>query len=222
MSHLPFVAALAFVGLGCGSQGVSLGSEEACMPDAKLVAAQKQSADVALPACAKIGQNQLVNPGMESPLLSAVGECGASFCQVKATQVWGWRTTSEKQVIEVWSDGYWSVPAAEGTQFVELDADTPDTLYQDIVLTPGELVYWSVLHHGRLGSESIEVLLGPPERQASQGVFESSERDWQEHSGLYRVGKNETVTRFSLASRSGTAEGNLVDNGVVAPIDAEE
>jgi hypothetical protein len=219
MSPLAFVTALAFLALACGSQGVNLGSEDACSSDAKLVAAQKHSADLALPACAAIGQNQLVNPGMESPLLSASRDCGADFCQVKATQVWGWRTTSETQVIEIWSDGYWGVPAVEGAQFVELDAQTPDTLYQDIVLTPGELVYWSVLHRGRLGNESIEVLLGPPESPVSQGVFESSDEEWEEHSGLYRVGKNETVTRFSLASRTGTTQGNFVDDGVVAPLE---
>jgi len=221
MSPFTFLATLALLALGCGSQGVSLGSEEACMPDPKLAAAQERFADVSVPACAAIGQNQLVNPGMESPPLSAISEC-ADFCQVKATQVWGWRTTSETQVIEVWSDGYWGVPAAEGSQFVELDADTPDTLYQDVVLTPGKPVYWSVLHRGRLGTETVEVLLGPPERPISQGVFESTEEDWQEHSGVYLVGKNELVTRFSLASRSGTTQGNLVDHAVLAPIEATQ
>jgi hypothetical protein len=222
MRPLTFVAALALVVLGCGAQGVSLGSEEACVLDAELAAAQESSADASLPACAVIGRNQLVNQGLESPAVASVSDCPTAFCQVAASQVWGWRTTSETQVMELWTDGYLGVPAAEGGQFVELDANTPDTIYQDLVLTPGEPVYWSVLHRGRLGDETIEVLLGPPESPVSQGSFTSSDQDWQEHSGIYRVGNDETVTRFSLASRSGTSEGNLVDNAVLAPIEVRQ
>lgn len=219
MSPLTLVSALALVVLGCGAQGVSLGSEEPCVLDAKLAAAQESSADAALPACAVIGQNQLVNQGLENPPVASVSDCPAAFCQVAAAQVWGWRTTSETQVMELWTDGYLGVPAAEGAQFIELDADTPDTIYQDVVLAPGEPVYWSVLHRGRLGDESIEVFLGPPESPSSQGSFTSSDQEWHEHSGIYRVGSDEAVTRFSLASRTGTSEGNLVDAAVLAPIE---
>lgn len=222
MTARTFVTALALVALGCGSRGVSLGSEEACVVDAQLTAAQESSGALSLPACATIGPNQLVNHGMESPPLGAVGGCVTDFCQITAPRVPGWRTTSEAQVIEVWMHGHWGVPASEGTQFVELDADTPDTLYQDVVLTPNELVYWAVLHRGRLGDERIEVFVGPPEAPHSQGSFTSSEQDWQRHSGIYRVGSEETVTRLSLASRSGTTEGNLVDDAVLAPIELVE
>lgn len=220
MSRLKVVAALAFVALGCGARGVKVGDEAACEVDARLLAAAPQAGVALLPACATIGPNQLVNDRMESPTLASSDGCSIEFCQVAASRVPGWRTTSEAQVIEVWSDGYHGVPAAEGTQYVELDAQTPDTIYQDIVLTPGELVYWSVLHRGRLGDESIEILLGPPESPVSQGLFESSNADWQEHTGIYLVDSDEVVTRFSLASRSGTAEGNLVDRAVLAPIES--
>jgi len=161
-----------------------------------------------------------VNHGMESPTLASQSDCGADFCQVPATEVSGWRTTGEAQVIEVWTDGYWGVPAPEGAQFVELDAQTPDTLYQDLVLAPGEPVYWSVLHRGRLGEETIEISLGPPGEPTSQGSFTSSERDWQEHSGIYLVGDEETVTRFAIASRTGTTQGNLIDRATLAPIES--
>lgn len=215
---------IAFAGLslGCEVHGVRLGREEPCELDPKLARARERSAGVLLPACALIGRNQLVNDGMESPAVSSLAGCPSDFCQVDAFRFSGWRTTSEAQVVEVWEDGYWGVAAPEGAQFVELDAQSPDTLYQDVVLTPGEVVYWSVLHRGRLGNESIEVLLGPPESPVSQGLFESSDDDWREHSGVYSVGADETVTRFSLASRTGTTEGNLVDRAVLAPIEPGE
>lgn len=222
MSLLKLTAALAFVALGCGAHGVKVGDEAACDVDAKLLGAAENSAGAPLPACATIGRNQLVNDRMESPAIASTSGCTVEFCQVNASQVPGWRTTSEAQVIEVWSNGYLDVPAAEGTQYIELDAQTADTLYQDIVLPPGELVYWSVLHRGRLGDESIEILLGPPESPVSRGLFESSNLEWQEHSGIYQVGTDEMVTRFSLASRTGTNEGNLVDRAVLAPIESAE
>jgi hypothetical protein len=220
MRPFVFVVPLAFGAWGCGAEGVSLGREEACVLDAKLVAAQQRSADVPLPACAIIGRNQLVNHGMESPAIASSSDCGGDFCQVAATQVSGWRTTGEAQVIEVWTDGYWGVPSPQGAQFVELDAQTPDTLYQDLVLSPGQPVYWSVLHRGRLGEETIEISMGPPEEPTSQGTLTSSERDWQEHSGIYLVGDEETVTRFSIASRTGTTQGNLIDRAELSPIES--
>ncbi|RYZ07614.1 MAG: hypothetical protein EOO73_11600 [Myxococcales bacterium] len=220
MSSLSFAFALAWLALSCGARGVSLGSEEPCVVDAQLLAARDSSPGESLPVCSTIGLNQLVNPGMENPLIGSVSDCPSDFCQVAASRVLGWRTTSEAQVIEVWADGYWGVPAAEGGQFIELDADTPDTLYQDLVLMPGELVYWSIRHRGRLGEESIEVLLGPPESPRLQGALTTSTEQWREYSGLYRVGADESVTRFSLASRSGTSQGNLVDLAVLAPVES--
>lgn len=213
------LVALALLPLGCGGEGVNVGAEEPCAIDESLARAQESAGGTALPTCATIGRNQLVNGNMESPALAALGDCPLDFCQIPAVTFSGWRTTSDAQVVEVWSDGYTGVPAPEGDQFVELDADTPDTLYQDLVLTPGELVYWSVLHRGRLADETIEVFLGAPDRPVSQGAFTSSDRDWQQHDGLYRVASDEDVTRFALASRSGTAEGNLVDRAVLAPIE---
>jgi hypothetical protein len=210
---------LALFSLGCASRGVSLGSEESCVLDEKLAVAESNPGSAPLPTCATLGQNRLVNDGFESPRLGTVSDCPTSFCQVAVARVPGWRTTGDSQQIELWTDGYEDVPSGEAAQFAELDADTPDTLYQDIVLTPSELVYWAVLHRGRSGMENIEVFLGPPEAPASQGVFTSSTDDWQLHSGIYRLVDGEDVTRFALTSRSGTTEGNLVDAAVLAPIE---
>lgn len=221
MMHLFLAAALGVLALSCTPQGVSLGSEEACVLDPKIALAQESYEGEPLPACAAIGPNQLVNQGMENPPVATVSDCQPDFCQVPAAQVWGWRTTSETQVMELWTDGYLGAPAAQGRQFIELDADTPDTIYQDVVLAPGEAVYWSVLHRGRLGEETIEILLGPPESPGSQGSYTSSDRGWQQHSGIYRVAADESVTRFAIASRSGTMEGNLVDDAVLSPIESE-
>ena len=210
--------AVAWLALGCDARGVSLGTEELCVLDDRLAVAEAHSNPVS--TCARIGDNQLVNAGFETPLISScpVVEDGP-YCEFPAANVAGWQTSSNGQVIEIWHDLYHGVPATEGSQFGELDAMSPDTLWQDLELPPGQLMYWSFLHHGRNGIESLELLIGPPDAPVSQGVFASDADAWHSYSGLYRVAEDaESVTRFALASRTGLAEGNLVDSIVFAKV----
>jgi hypothetical protein len=211
--------ALSLACLACGEQGVSLGSEDLCVLDPRLAAAMEQSSSPTIQDCAVIGQNLLVNAGFEAPAIELVTDCAVDFCQVPAREVTGWRTTSATQVIEIWTGGYYDVPSPDGAQFAELDADTPDTLYQDLVLAPGELVYWSVLHRGRVGRETVEVFLGASDDPVSQALITTDTGEWVSYSGIYRVSDAEPVTRFALTSRTGSSQGNLVDAAVLAPIE---
>jgi hypothetical protein len=198
--------------LGCDARGVRVGTQELCVADEALLAAEESSAE-AVSSCARVGENQLQNHDFELPV------CEGGFCQFPVAESGDWQSSSETEVIEVWSDGYHGVAAPEGRQFVELDANSRDTLWQDFELPPNQLMYWSFLHRGRNGLERVRLLIGPPGALASQGVFETPADAWYPYSGLYRVGANEPVTRFALASNSGLAEGNLVDDVVFAPVD---
>ena len=203
--------------LGCDARGVSLGSEELCILDPRFASLTTNPTGEQLSTCATLGENVLRNAGFESPV---VGDCqGGFFCEFPVADVGGWNTTSDAQVVEIWHDGYHDVPAPDGGQFAELDAMSQDTLSQDVALAPGQLMYWSLLHHGRNGIETMEVLIGPPEAPLSQEVFSSPADAWYTHSGVYRVGPTEKVTRFALRSRTGTMEGNLVDAVVFAPVE---
>lgn len=211
------LATLALCCSACDEQGVSVGSEEPCGIDPLLIAAQERSDSQALPVCATVGESRLVDGGFEAPV---VGSCNNGFfCPFPAPDVPGWDTTSELQEIEIWNDQHLGVAAPEGKQFVELDASTQDTLFQDVALKPDQIMYWSLLHRGRNGLESLELLLGPPDAPTSRAVLESPSDAWTFYSGLYRVGSGETITRFALASRSGTSQGNLVDAVVFAPVE---
>jgi len=200
----------------CDPRGVSLGTEQLCVADPELVVAAMESTE-AVSTCARIGKNQLVDPGFETPPVTAACQNG-NFCQFPATEVESWQTSSAIQVIEIWHDGHMGVPAPAGNQFAELNATSPDTLWQDLALSPGQLMYWSFLHRGRNGIESVELRLGPVDAEVSQGVFSSAEDAWYPYSGLYRVGDDELLTRFALVSRTGAAEGNLIDSVVFAPV----
>jgi hypothetical protein len=203
--------------LGCDARGVSLGSEELCVLDPRFAAVTANPTDEPISTCATLGENALLNAGFESPV---VGNCeDVSFCQFPAADVSGWNTTSDTQVIEIWQDGYRDVPAPDGSQFAELDATSQDTLSQDVALSPGTLMYWSLLHRGRHGIETMEVRIGPPGATHRQDIFSSAADAWYPHSGVYRVGPAETLTRFALASLTGATEGNLVDAVVFAPVE---
>lgn len=213
----PLVSALLLSAVGCGPYGVSLGSEEPCLPDARLTSPDLLRGPELVTSCARIGDNQLVNSGFELPL---VGSCqNGLFCQFPAADVPGWQTNDVSQVIEIWNDGHRDVSADEGRQFVELNADSRGTVWQDLSLDPGQLLYWSLSHRGRTGPESFELLIGPPEAQVSQGGFTSAADDWSRYAGLYRVGGTETTTRFSLVSNTPDRQGNLLDSIVFAPVD---
>jgi hypothetical protein len=202
--------------VACDEHGVSLGTEELCQSDPLLVSAQENGPPVALPPCASVGDNRLVNASFETPV---IGDCNSGhFCQFSATSVPGWDTTSEMQVIEVWADQNSGFPAYEGKQYVELDAMSQDTVFQDLALPAGQLMYWSLAHHGRNGLESFELLIGAPDAPTSQRLIESSNDGWTSFSGLYRVGPDEPITRFALSSRTAGSEGNLVDAVVFAPV----
>lgn len=193
--------------LSCDPRGVSVGSEESCVlpPELDPVTAS----DEALSPCAQIGENLLRNGGFETP---PVSDCQSTlYCHFPAAVVSGWQTTSPDQEIEIWHDYHRGVDAAQGSQFVELNAKSRDTLFQDLELAEGSVMYWSLLHRGRTGLDSLDVRIGPRGATQSQRQLSSGPDGWHSYKGLYRVGADEPVTRFELASLSGVAEGNLVD-----------
>ena len=200
---------LAVALLGCEPFGVNLGSQELCIADSRLADPDLVRATETPSNCAVVGDSVLVNAGFEVPVVGAC-ETGA-FCQFPAAEVPAWQTSSSAQLIDIWNDGHRDVPAPEGAQFAELDAISTDTLWQDVQLEPGSLMYWSLLHRGRNGVENFELLIGPPDAPLSQIELVSANDDWHPYSGLYRLGPSESTTRLALASRFGIKEGNLVD-----------
>lgn len=110
----------------------------------------------------------VVNPGLEFGL--AVGDYaqidgnfgyGATF-DAGSTVTFPWYTSHQSQLnqcvagfsgnchpIEVWGSNFQSVPAAQGNNFVELNAFVSSMIYQNLYLTPGDVITYSYRHRAR-------------------------------------------------------------------------
>jgi hypothetical protein len=136
----------------------------------------------------------------------------------------GWRTTATDHMLEFWrsGNGPGAVPAADGQQFAELNANQVSTLYQDLPTVPGSRLTWSLYHRGRLGTDVMRVLIGAPGAISAQTPTGASSPDisdgntaWGYYSGVYLVPPGQTVTRFafdSVSAAGGTpTAGNFID-----------
>lgn len=105
-----------------------------------------------LPLGAQAG---LINGGFESPSLTPGSP---DFHFVNAPSVPGWNTTAADNVIEIWTDGVFGVPAYEGTQFAELNANLASTLFQDSIgIAAGSILGFEFAHRGRLGIDTMRL-----------------------------------------------------------------
>ncbi|WMP19328.1 GEVED domain-containing protein [Thiothrix lacustris] len=132
------------------------------------------------------------------------------------------RTFAQRNGIEIWKNGFLSTPSQSGNFLAEINAYVNGTLYQDVALTPGTTVSWSLWHRGRDGVDSMNVLIGTPDdvqqRLAStvQKLISDNNTQWVFYSGTYQIPAGQYVTRFGFhsisTSGSDATVGNLVDN----------
>lgn len=160
----------------------------------------------------------LTNGGFETPA-APVG----AYEIFDASVVAPWQTTDVANGIELWSDGYEGVPAFEGAQFAELNANSAGTLYQDVTTTPGATMTWTLQHRGRFGDDVMRVLIGDPAVADvdSDAGWDSISADitdgvdaWGAATGTYLVPEGQVCTRFAFRAVSavgGDSQGNFLD-----------
>ena len=152
-----------------------------------------------------------------------------------ASSVTGWHTSDPTHVIEVWND--YGFPAQHGVQSIELNANYPSEVYQDVATVPGVTYRYSFWHRGREGTDTADVLIGSPaapdgpaapsggsETSTTGGTgFSDGTAGWVYHTGSYTVPDNQLTTRFGVNSVSWAGGdgsiGNLVDFATLAPAD---
>lgn len=153
----------------------------------------------------------IVNEGFESPIIP-----NTTYRLLNENTVPGWLTTATDNRIEYWSTGFLGVPSFEGNQFVELNATQNSALYQNLCLTPGTTIAWSVAHRGRRGVDVARVRIGADLATATTQVTMTDGRSaWGSYSGSYvvPVGQANTIFIFEAVSTSGNnlSVGNFID-----------
>ncbi|MFD9378674.1 CARDB domain-containing protein [Streptomyces sp. NPDC059999] len=149
----------------------------------------------------------LANGSFEEPSVTGV-EILPDASQTQAPKrVPGWLTTASDHRIELWHSGFQGVPAAEGAQFAELNANEVSTLYQDLPTTPGTKLYWRLYHRGRQGDDTMALDIGAPGSTSEQRRFTDGNTAWGYYTGTYTVPAGQALTRFAFRSIS-AAGGN--------------
>ena len=133
--------------------------------------------------------DQLQNGDFESPKIPADADAYNEHYQPllpNGTAGMVWKTTASdskiefvsvasrafKEISEKWHD---CGEAANGTQFVELNATQPGALYQDVLTTPGSKMYWSLAHRGRNGSDTMYVIIMSTEKAEAANITSQSQ-----------------------------------------------
>ena len=95
--------------------------------------------------------------------------------QLKAEKVPGWSTTATDRLIEFGVNiGTSSAPQLsgndksipDGNQFAELNADETSTLYQNVSTVGGHIYEWGLSHRGRMGTDTMALIIGPKQANA--------------------------------------------------------
>ncbi|MCU4733699.1 MucBP domain-containing protein [Bacillus cereus] len=162
------------------------------------------------------GRSSFINGSFEEPHITSISESSPNTIP-------GWKTTDT--VFEVWrpQDNIpykGAVAPADGAQYVELNAKKIGMLYQDVVTTPGQTIYWRLAHRGRYGKDTMRVRMGavrqtPSETDEIEEITDGNQA-WGYHHGSYTVPDGQTITRFGFESVSATggikSVGNFLDS----------
>ncbi|TBN56218.1 hypothetical protein EYE40_01745 [Glaciihabitans arcticus] len=160
-------------------------------------------------ACTNV--TQMLNASFEQPAQAS------TLGYANDGQMNGWRAkgaNGQPVRIEIWN-GYDNVPAGVGSQFVELNADEPGTIYQSLTTTPGQTLQWSFLHRGRSGVDTMELFIGAVNAGVSQGSFSDGTGVWNRYSGAYVVPAGQSTTELSfkaVSAAGGPSIGNFLDD----------
>ena len=99
-------------------------------------------------------QAGLINGGLELPDLGT----SPILQQLPPANVPGWQTTDS--LIEIWVNGFRGVPAYQGKQFAEINANINGTLFQNVSgIAAGSQVGFTFAHRARQGTDVMALTI---------------------------------------------------------------
>ena len=157
----------------------------------------------------------LKNTGFEPPETPVVP--AGTYRTMDASTIVGWKTTAIDNKIEIWGTNYLGVPAAEGVQFAELNANYSSRLYQTINLKLGQTFSWEYYHRGRAGVENAEFNVYSLDGSTKLVTLQSPSTGvgaWVKYTGSWTVTLADGEYQLSFESLTPGAIGNFLDGFV--------
>jgi hypothetical protein len=187
------LAVVAFLVAAAGSSAFAFWHSAASVTSTAKVASLADS-------CSNVTSVQ--NASFETPVISV------PWTWIPNGSMPGWVST-DPVGIEVWQSGFNGVVAPVGNQFVELNANTAGTLSQSISTTPGQILQWSLLHRARVGTDTMQVLIGSSDSTLQPiRTIQDGTTAWGRYSGAYVVPAGQTTTELAFRAIS-TGSGDL-------------
>jgi len=168
---------------------------------------------------ASVAHAGLINPGFE------YGQANNTFHDHNDASInpaGGWHTTEADHQIEVWGNGFNGVPAYQGSNFVELNANAVGTLYQITSgIATGDKVDYHFAHRGRVGVDTMELDIFDLTTGATlfSHLYSDGRSAWGAYAGSFTVGSGIAATDsiefayISISAAGGNPTvGNFLDN----------
>ncbi len=122
--------------------------------------------------------------------------------------------------IEVWGSGFGGVPAAQGSNFVELNAYVSSMIYQNLYLANGDIIAYNFRHRARSLTTEQAAMVIENQNQVNVATVKSttlpsSTTAWSANSGSYTFTGTSGVYRVgfrALADGGSPGLGNLLDD----------
>lgn len=134
------------------------------------------------------------------------GACGPGFA-------------GECHPIEIWGSGFLGVPAAEGTNFVELNAYVSSMIYQNMYLANGDIISFNFRHKARLSTTEQVAMVIEDQNEVNiatirETVLPSNKIFWSSNQGAYTFTGASGVYRvgFRAVNTTNPGAGNFLDN----------
>lgn len=156
--------------------------------------------------------NIINNRGFESPVIAT-----GTFSQVDVNTVDNWNTTATCSCIEIWADGFRGRDADQGDQFIELNAENAQNIFQTLQVPAAQAtISYGFSHRGRNTVDNMNMYIGVNEASKELAISAATgPASWARYEGEWVKPAGATTIYVEFRSLGAGSVGNFLDNIVV-------